>query len=104
MVLTAADADVIKTYVRLGMGVGIVAHMAVDPELDGDLVALDASHLFESSTTKIAIRRGTFMRSFMYDFLQGFAGHLDRELVDAALAAGPRHEQALFDDIELPVR
>ncbi|GEK74384.1 MULTISPECIES: HTH-type transcriptional regulator CysB [Halomonas] len=104
VVLTAADADVIKTYVRLGMGVGIVAHMAVDPELDDDLVALDASHLFESSTTKIAIRRGTFMRSFMYDFLQGFADHLDRALVDAALAAGPRHEQALFDDIVLPVR
>jgi LysR family cys regulon transcriptional activator len=104
VVLTAADADVIKTYVRLGMGVGIVAHMAVDPVLDDDLVALDASHLFESSTTKIAIRRGTFMRSFMYDFLQGFAGHLERELVDAALAAGPRHEQALFDEVELPVR
>ncbi|MFG6179093.1 HTH-type transcriptional regulator CysB [Halomonas sp. THAF12] len=104
VVLTAADADVIKTYVRLGMGVGIVAHMAVDPELDTDLVALDAGHLFESSTTKIAIRRGTFMRSFMYDFLQGFAGHLERDLVDAALAAGPRHEQALFEDIELPMR
>ncbi len=104
VVLTAADADVIKTYVRLGMGVGIVAHMAVDPELDDDLVALDASHLFESSTTKIAIRRGTFMRSFMYDFLKGFADHLDRELVDAALAAGPRHEQALFEGIALPVR
>ncbi|MBB3190799.1 HTH-type transcriptional regulator CysB [Halomonas cerina] len=104
VVLTAADADVIKTYVRLGMGVGIVAHMAVDPENDTDLVALDAGHLFASSTTKIGIRRGTFMRGYMYDFLQGFAGHLERELVDAALTAGPRHEQTLFDAIELPVR
>lgn len=104
VVLTAADADVIKTYVRLGMGVGIVAHMAVDEVLDHDLVALDAGHLFESSTTKIGIRRGTFMRGYMYDFLQGFAEHLDRDLVDAALAAGPRHEHALFDGIELPVR
>lgn len=102
VVLTAADADVIKTYVRLGMGVGIVADMAVDSTLDADLVALDASHLFESSTTKIGIRRGTFMRGFMYDFLQGFAPHLDRDLVDAALAAGPRRERALFDKIELP--
>ncbi|WP_027966332.1 HTH-type transcriptional regulator CysB [Halomonas halocynthiae] len=102
VVLTAADADVIKTYVRLGMGVGIVADMAVDRELDTDLVALDASHLFASSTTKIGIRRGTFMRGFMYDFLQGFASHLDRDLVDAALAAGPRNEQDLFDKIELP--
>ncbi|SEM12989.1 HTH-type transcriptional regulator CysB [Halomonas daqiaonensis] len=104
VVLTAADADVIKTYVRLGMGVGIVAHMAVDAEHDTDLVALEADHLFESSTTKIGIRRGTFMRGYMYDFLEGFAVHLTRDLVDAALAAGPRHEEVLFKDIELPER
>ncbi|HET8791994.1 MAG TPA: HTH-type transcriptional regulator CysB [Modicisalibacter sp.] len=104
VVLTAADADVIKTYVRLGMGVGIVAHMAIDPEADTDLVPLDASHLFESSTTKIGIRRGTFMRNYMYDFVQRFAPHLDRDIVDAALAAGPRHEHALFEGIDLPVR
>lgn len=104
VVLTAADADVIKTYVRLGLGVGIVAHMAVDPEADSDLVALDARHLFESSTTKIGIRRGTFMRSYMYDFVQGFAAHLDRDIVEAALIAGPRHEQELFEGIELPMR
>lgn len=104
VVLTAADADVIKTYVRLGLGVGIVAGMAVDPEQDSDLVALDAGHLFASSTTKIGIRRGTFMRGYMYDFLKGFAPHLDRDTVDAALAAGPRHERGLFEDIELPLR
>lgn len=104
VVLTAADADVIKTYVRLGLGVGIVAHMAVDPDTDGDLVALDAGHLFESSTTKIGIRRGTFMRGYMYDFVQCFAEHLDRDLVEAALAAGPRHDQQLFAALELPVR
>lgn len=104
VVLTAADADVIKTYVRLGMGVGIVARMAVDPVIDSDLVPLDASHLFASSTTKIGIRRGTFMRSYMYDFVSRFAPHLDRDIIDAALAAGPRHEQGLFANIELPVR
>lgn len=102
VVLTAADADVIKTYVRLGMGVGIVAHMAVDEVLDDDLVALDASHLFASSTTKIGIRRGTFMRGYMYDFLERFAPHLTRDRVDDALTAGPRHEQSLFDDLDLP--
>lgn len=102
VVLTAADADVIKTYVRLGMGVGIVAHMAVDDTLDEDLVALDASHLFASSTTKIGIRRGTFMRGYMYDFLARFAPHLTRDRVDEALTAGPRFEQALFEGIDLP--
>lgn len=102
VVLTAADADVIKTYVRLGMGVGIVADMAVDQTLDDDLVALNADHLFASSTTKIGIRRGTFMRGYMYDFLVRFAPHLTRDLVDAALSAGPRHERSLFDNIQLP--
>ena len=104
VVLTAADADVIKTYVRLGLGVGIVADMAYDPVLDKDLVVVEAGHLFESSVTKIGIRRGTFMRGFMYDFVQGFAKHLERDLVDAALAAGPRHEAELFKDIKLPMR
>ncbi|HDZ45770.1 hypothetical protein LCGC14_0191600 [marine sediment metagenome] len=102
VVLTASDADVIKTYVRLGMGVGIVAHMAVDAALDVDLVALDGSHLFASSTTKIGIRRGTFMRGYMYDFLERFAPHLTRDRVDEALTAGPRHEQSLFDSLDLP--
>ena len=104
VVLTASDADVIKTYVRLGMGIGIVAHMAVDEVADEDLVALDATHLFESSTTKIGIRRGTFMRSYMFEFVERFAPHLTRERVEAALAAGPRHEHEIFHDIELPVR
>lgn len=102
VVLTAADADVIKTYVRLGMGIGIVAHMAFDPTLDSDLVAVDASHLFASSTTKIGIRRGTFMRGYMYDFLTRFAPHLTRDRVDEALTSGPRYEQTLFEGVELP--
>ena len=88
---------------RLGLGIGIVAHMAVDPVADSDLVAVDASHLFESSTTKIGIRRGTFMRTYMYDFVKRMAPHLDRETVEAALAAGPRHEAELFKEIQLPV-
>nr|WP_276204985.1 LysR substrate-binding domain-containing protein [Kushneria phosphatilytica] len=104
VVLTAADADVIKTYVRLGLGVGIVAHMAVDPVMDHDLVPIDAGHLFESSITRIAIRRGTFLRSYMFDFLQRLATHLDRDTVEAAMVAGPNGEQALFEGIELPIR
>ncbi|TVP87534.1 MAG: HTH-type transcriptional regulator CysB [Pseudomonadaceae bacterium] len=104
VVFTAADADVIKTYVRLGLGVGIVAHMALDPDTDKDLVAIDASKLFESSVTKIGIRKGTFLRGFMYDFIQAFAPHLTRDIVDAALTAHTRQElDDLFTDIELPV-
>ena len=105
VVFTAADADVIKTYVRLGMGVGIIAHMAVDPVQDKGLVALDAGHLFESSTTKIGFRKGTFLRGFMYEFIREFAPHLSRELVDRAAACHGKDElETLFANIELPVR
>lgn len=105
VVFTAADADVIKTYVRLGMGVGIIAHMAVDPELDKGLVTLDASHLFEASVTRIGFRKGTFLRGFMYEFMRAFAPHLSRELVEAAVKCSSRDElDALFADIDLPVR
>jgi LysR family cys regulon transcriptional activator len=85
MVLTALDADVIKTYVRLGMGVGIIAAMAHDPALDQDLGVLDAAHLFVSSTTRIAIRRGTYLRRYTYAFIESFAAHLDAHTVDLAL-------------------
>ncbi|MAN51920.1 MULTISPECIES: HTH-type transcriptional regulator CysB [Marinimicrobium] len=103
VVFTAADADVIKTYVRLGLGIGIVAKMAVDERLDSDLVALDASHLFESSVTKIGFRRGTFLRGFMYDFIERFAPHLTRNVIDEAYNRHSRAElEELFAHIELP--
>ena len=103
VVFTAADADVIKTYVRLGLGVGIVARMAVDPKLDSDLVVLDASELFEPSITRIGFRRGTFLRGFMCDFIQTFAPHLDRDTLEKAVQCRNRVElDELFDDVELP--
>lgn len=103
VVFTAADADVIKTYVRLGLGVGIVARMAVDEKLDSDLVVLDASELFEASVTKIGFRRGTFLRGYMYAFIQRFAPHLTREAVERALQCHTRAEvDELFADLELP--
>ncbi|ROR34377.1 HTH-type transcriptional regulator CysB [Inmirania thermothiophila] len=105
VVFTATDADVIKTYVRLGLGVGIVARMAYDPRVDTDLCALDAGHLFEPSTTRIGFRRGTFLRRYMYDFMEWFAPHLTRERVDAAVAAADwRAREALFADLALPMR
>ena len=82
VVLTAVDADVIKTYVRLGLGVGIVATMAYEPKQDADLVKLPADHLFEPSTTHIGFRQGMFLRAYMYDFISEFAPHLTRELID----------------------
>ncbi len=103
VVFTAADADVIKTYVRLGLGVGIVARMAVDAKLDPDLVVLDASELFESSVTKIGFRRGTFLRGFMCDFIETFAPHLDREMIEKAVQCRNKVEvDELFRDVELP--
>jgi len=89
VVLTALDADVIKTYVELGMGVGIVAQMAYDPVRDVGLERLDASHLFAPSTTRLALRRDVFLRSYVYDFITRFAPALDRAAVDAALAGKP---------------
>ncbi|MFT7471234.1 MAG: LysR family cys regulon transcriptional activator [Kiritimatiellia bacterium] len=104
VVLTAADADVIKTYVRLGLGIGIVASMAFDAEIDSDLVALDASRLFESSTTKIGFRRNSYFRGYMFDFIEMFAPHLDRDLVRRSLQARTRAEvDELVEGVQLPV-
>lgn len=101
---TAADSDVIKTYVRLGVGIGIVASMSVDEAADADLIAIDASHLFDSSVTSIGFRKGTFLRGYMYDFISAFAPHLSRELVDAAAQTGGRQDvTSLFQSIRLPV-
>lgn len=86
VVLTAVDADVIKTYVRLGLGVGIIADLAYDPKVDTDLVRLRADHLFEPSTTHIGFRYGTFLRAYMYEFIALFAPHLTRQLVDEIAA------------------
>lgn len=103
VVFTATDADVIKTYVKLGLGVGIVASMAYDPKIDTGLLALDASHLFEPSTTKIGFRRGTYLRSYMYEFIRLFAPHLIRDVVDAAVKTVSKEElDHLFRDVKLP--
>ncbi|MGE0079762.1 MAG: HTH-type transcriptional regulator CysB [Thiohalomonadaceae bacterium] len=104
VVFTAADADVIKCYVKLGLGVGVVANMAIDPETDSSLVALDARHLFPTSTTRLALRRHTFLRRFTYDFLLLLAPHLTRDRVDAAMNARSQEEvDAMFAKLPLPV-
>ena len=85
VVLTAIDADVIKTYVELGMGIGIVAMMAYDPKRDSHLRAIDASHLFEPSTTRIGIRKNSYLRGYTFDFIEMFAPHLTRSIVTDAM-------------------
>jgi LysR family cys regulon transcriptional activator len=95
---------VIQTYVRLGLGVGIVAHMAVD-ERDPDLTAIDASHMFAAHTTWMGFRRGTLLRKYMYEFAQLLAPHLDKRLVDRAHRAASAEEvNQLFADLTLPQR
>ncbi|MHB8493536.1 MAG: CysB family HTH-type transcriptional regulator [Casimicrobiaceae bacterium] len=86
VVLTALDTDVIKTYVAMGMGIGIIALMAYDPAKDAGFEMLDASHLFAASTTRLALRKGAFLRGFVYEFIALFAPQYDRAAVDAALA------------------
>jgi len=107
VVLTAVDADVIKTYVRLGLGVGVVANMAYDPVDDDDLVRLDASHLFAASTTHIGFRHNLFLRGYMRQFIEIFAPHLTSKRIDQAIAAYPGEAyDALIAELweELPYR
>ena len=94
IVLTALDSDVIKTYVELGLGIGILASMGFDPKRDRGLHALDASHLFESSTTRLGIKRGAWLRGYAYDFIELFAPRLSRGLVEKTVMekAGSAYE------------
>ena len=102
--LTAVDADVIKTYVRLGLGIGIVAHMAHDPVMDADLTAIEAGHLFDPSITKVVLRRDMFLREFLYDFIRLFAPHLSRDIIDQAMHIREKKDwEALFKDVALPL-
>ncbi len=92
IVLTAMDADVIKTYVQLGMGVGIVASIAYEAERDTALRALDAGTLFGINLTKLAVRRGSYLRSYVYAFIESFAPTLNRAIVEKTLSDGPDGE------------
>jgi LysR family cys regulon transcriptional activator len=87
IVLEAMDTDVIKTYVELGVGVGIIASVGYDEARDAALAALDARHLFALNTTRVAIKRGAFLRGYVHDFIQTFAPPLTREVVRQALQA-----------------
>jgi LysR family cys regulon transcriptional activator len=103
--LAARDADVIKTYVRLGVGVGIVANMAIDPIEDADLAVLEAGHLFPTHTSWVGFDRSSLLRKYMYDFIGLLAPHLTRRVIDKARATASQAEtDALFDVKDLPLR
>lgn len=87
VVITAADAEVIKAYVRNGLGIGICARMAYDPRQDSDLVVIDAGNLFNSSVTSLAIRKNAVLRQYVYEFISLFASHLTPTVVNQALNA-----------------
>lgn len=86
VVISAMDADVVKTYVALGVGVGIVAGFAYDEERDRELGAIEAGHLFEINTTRLAIRRGSQLRAYALSFIETFAPTLTRAVVEQSLA------------------
>ncbi len=103
VVFTAVDADVIKTYIRAGLGIGIIASLAYDEAQDKDLIALKAHHLFDHSVTKIGFRRGTYLRGYMYRFLELFAPHLTTDVVDTAQRdTSRRGMEQLFQNLDLP--
>lgn len=85
VIFTATDADVIKTYVELELGIGIIANMAFDPIKDAPLQSLDVSHLFSPSTTHLGIKRGSYLRGFSYAFIEYLAPHLTKKIVEKAI-------------------
>ncbi len=105
VVFTARDADVIKTYVRMGLGVGIVASMAADCSDKEDLQVVDAEGLFPRSTTWIGYRKDAVLRRYMVDFIQLFAPHVSsKQLDDIRRATSQEDIDGLFNPSELPVR
>ncbi|HUY02012.1 MAG TPA: HTH-type transcriptional regulator CysB [Rhodocyclaceae bacterium] len=95
VVLTAIDADIIKTYVALGLGVGIMAAMAYQEKTDRGLRALDAADLFESATTRIGVMKNAYLRGYAYAFIELFAPQLTRRAVEAALSGNEGSDPGL---------
>ena len=94
IVLEAIDADVIKTYVKLGLGIGIVAEIAMrDEPQGGELVPRPAGHLFGQNVARIAFKRGAYLRNFVYAFAEMLSDRLSRSLVERAMAGDPQDYQ-----------
>ncbi|WP_392562623.1 LysR substrate-binding domain-containing protein [Orbus sturtevantii] len=105
IVFNTADADLIKTYVKLGAGVGIIAKMAIDKEHDQDLVILNASHIFSYHTTYIVFFRSLYLRNYMYDFIHQFSSHLDKKMVNQAMLCTNNNQiLTMFNGVKLMVK
>ncbi|MFA9275387.1 MAG: CysB family HTH-type transcriptional regulator [Candidatus Aquirickettsiella gammari] len=88
VLLEAIDADVIKTYVELGMGVGIIAGMAFDPERDLNLRTISVGHLFGMNVSRVAVRQGAYLRTYMYTFIEMLSPTMNRKLIDQVMRGG----------------
>ncbi len=104
IMLSTTDADLIKTYVKLGMGVGVVAKMALNEARDSDLVILNAGHIFPYNTTYLVFLRSLFLRRYMIDFISQFASHLTKPTLDKLLAYEKNSDVlAQFNGVKLPI-
>ena len=86
VLLEAIDADVIKTYVELGLGVGIIAGMAFDPERDRGLRSISVGHLFGTNVSRVALKQGAYLRSYVYTFIELMTPTLNRKLIDQVMS------------------
>jgi LysR family cys regulon transcriptional activator len=103
VVFTATDTDIIKAYVRTGLGIGVIASIAYDRNVDSDLVAIDVSHLFEPGVTKIVLKRGVTIRSYVREFIKLFAPHLTDSFINHAVKSRSTLEiDEFFSDINTP--
>jgi len=97
IVMTTRDADVIKTYVRNDVGIGIVAEMAFDAKTDNDLIGYSTKGLLPRCTTWIAFNKNLLIRNYMYTFIELFAPHLTRETVNQYLGSSKKTETSVDD-------
>ncbi|WP_392563902.1 LysR substrate-binding domain-containing protein [Orbus wheelerorum] len=105
IVFNTADAGLIKTYVKLGAGVGVIAKMAIDEQYDQDLVILNASHIFSYHTTYIVFLRSLYLRNYMYDFIYQFSAHLDKKMVNQAITCTNNNQiLTMFNGVKLMVK
>ena len=93
IILEAIDADVIKTYVEVGMGIGIVAGVAFDPERDRNLRAIPVGHLFGNNVTHLGVKQGAYLRSFVFTFIELFSPTLTKKIVEQAMSNTPENYQ-----------